>query len=664
MITIKILCHCGTKFAFEADESITLAAESIKCPNCGADASEAANTQLATARTSSAAPVTPEPSRRVRLAIDPPGGKPTQQDESETAEDEPAPARRRMPYAQSHGPSRSERMIRQNREQTARRKPYVIAVVLLLVLVSAFWIWYRVTGSKPKVVMNHEYDRAERPLVPRLLPNQEMLLIRNRDVSLLSDPTGKPIWQTSIGNVTNFDDSTPNYAELDYRVERATPAVRIASNSFWIVWPDKIVDLKRDSGELATSIDLPDAPQEIAVGERLLVVEQPTTNKSELAFEILPLAGGEKQSIQVDLLTNAPPPKIIPDAASVVVMQTRLLESRMITNKLSTGPKVMTASGIKKSPNDNFDKILEGTHTAGQSLSASVKLVHELNRRDDDEPDETYEDQSRYEVEIRRAFGGGSTWKGEIIGPPRFYPLPSVDVVAGEKHFKVIDKNGQLKWESPLSYPLSERAVSSANFYRPFADPLERPLQHDDTYGLRYRFPFVEHENQLYAYDSGVLACFDLASGDVKWRVTSVGIRKIIFDRDGFLYACTTQDGAQTLQKPNPDRSDAPVDEIIKIDPKSGSVLWHAPYLGTDLYVSGKFIYSKWVGENILNQAAALAARADAVPSCAITRINPSNGEVLWRREFKGDPDTVNIQQNWLLIQYPRQIEVLKFFSL
>jgi hypothetical protein len=31
---------------------------------------------------------------------------------------------------------------------------------------------------------------------------------------------------------------------------------------------------------------------------------------------------------------------------------------------------------------------------------------------------------------------------------------------------------------------------------------------------------------------------------------------------------------------------------------------------------------------------------------------------------YKGDPDTVNIRGTQLLIQFPRRIEVLKFFSL
>lgn len=668
MITVKILCQCGTKFAFEVDETLTLSAGVITCPNCGADASSAANTQIAAARSvESTQSPPPATSHRVRLSLSPQKSEPAAEAETETsAEPEEAsePHRAPPPFSQSHGPSRSEQRIRRNREEARRRKPYIATAVLLLVAAVCFWFWYAFFGSQPKVAMDQAYNRPERPLVARLLSDQSLLLIRNRDVSLLSAPNGPVVWQKSFGDVTNFDDSQPNYVEVSTRVDRPTPGVRVTSNSFWIVWPDKIVALKRDSGDTLRSLGVPDPQSQVVLGEQLLLVQQPDTNKTEEAFNVWPLDGGDKKSLAVTLPTDAPPPMLIPDGRTVVTFRTRLLERNIVTNKLFNGPKVMTASGIKKSPDNNFDKTLQGVHTAAESIGAAVKLVHELNARSDDEPDETYQDLSRYAVEIERSFGGSSSWKGEITGQPRFFPLVTVDVLAGEQRFKVIDKNGRLKWEAPLSYPLSGPAAASADFYRPFAGPLERPLRNDDANRLHYRFPFVEEGNRLYAYDSGVLACFDLDSGNVQWRVTSVGIRKIIFDRNGYLYACTTQDGPDTLKHPQQSRPDPPVDEIIKVDPKSGSVLWHASYLGTDLYVSGKFIYSKWVGVNVLDQAAALSARSEALPSCAIARINPANGKALWRRDFKGDADAVNVDRSTLMIQFTRRVEVLKFFSL
>jgi hypothetical protein len=86
--------------------------------------------------------------------------------------------------------------------------------------------------------------------------------------------------------------------------------------------------------------------------------------------------------------------------------------------------------------------------------------------------------------------------------------------------------------------------------------------------------------------------------------------------------------------------------------------------VGTDLFVSGKFVYSQWVGDNVLSRAAAIAAASDSVPNFALTRIDPKSGRVLWRREFRGEPDTINVRGTWLMVQFPKRIEVMKFFSL
>jgi outer membrane protein assembly factor BamB len=297
-------------------------------------------------------------------------------------------------------------------------------------------------------------------------------------------------------------------------------------------------------------------------------------------------------------------------------------------------------------------------------LNATLELVEQLNRRDAaTEPDETYQDRSLYEVEVRRVHGGSSAWKGQVEGRPLYFPLPSIDVLAGGTSFKVIDKTGSLKWEAPLSYPLSDRAVASAHFHQPVFERFDR-TQFDSQYGLRYRFPFVERADCLYAYDEGVLAAFDLHSGEVKWRVTSVGIRQIMFDREGMLYAGTTLEGPAALGKPTATRKEAPTDALMKIDPASGSVLWTVPYLGTGLFVADKFLYSQWVAETALDRAAALGGNTEVVPTCIIARIDPSSGEVLWQRSYKGDPDTVNVRGSRVLIQFPRRVELLKFFSL
>lgn len=669
MITVKILCDCGTKFAFDADETLTLATGVISCPNCGADAAAQTNAQLVAARPPAAThlPVA-EPARAIRVSLRKPVEVATAEEPVASEGNEPAAPTEpplRSPFAQRPPLTKSEKQIRLNRELDRRRRPYVAVVMVLLFGLVCFWGWYRFVGSKPKVTMDVQYERPERPIVPRLLGGDELLLVRNREIALINLLSGEKLWEKSFGSVTNFDDNMPIFSEVSARVERPTPEVRVTSNSFWVIWPDHVLNLTKAEGAPLVSIKLHDDAPSILIGEQLLLLEKSPRATNKLAFDVFPLAGGKPQPIEVPLPARDVAVELVPDGGSVVAVQWRMIENRIITNKLATGPKVMTASGIEKEVDQNFDKVLNDNLTAGNSLNATVKLVEQLNRRDAAEaPDETYEDRSIYEVELRRVQGGPSTWKGQINGHPSYFPLPTVDVVAGGSSFKVIDKSGKLKWESPLSYPLGREGIDSSQFYNATFHRFGNGRNFDEQDGLRYRFPFVERGDRLYAYDRGVLAAFDLNTGEVKWRVTSVGIRKIIFDQQGALYAGSTLDGPQTIMKPDPNRQDDPVQAIVKIETATGRVLWQAPHLGTDLFVSGKFLYSQWVGVNLMDKAAAMGGNSDVIASCALSRIDPGSGEILWRRSYKGDPDTINIRGNQLLIQYPRWIEMVKFFSL
>lgn len=673
MTNVKILCHCGTKFAFEADEALTLAAGVINCPSCGADAAEQTNAQLAAARTATHAAAEAAKPAPVRISLRPP--MPTAPAEPAEAGSEPedeAPAPEATPAGNPYARfgqkplTKAEQQIRRNRESAQRRKPYIVATVVFLIVSGVLWGWYRFALSKPKVTMNVQYERVDRPVVPRLLDDGKLFLIRNRTISLTDLEGNAILWEKSFGNVTNFDDNMPIFSEVSARVDRSRPDVRVTSNVFWVIWPDHLLSLDRATGGTLTSIQFAeDEAPAVHVGDRLLVVEKPSAATNRLAFDAYPLDGGKAQPFDLPLPPRDADLALIPDGPTVVALQSRMFERRIVTNKLSRGPRVMTAAGIEKEVDNNFDKVLNENLTAGNSLNATIQLVEQLNRRDAaEEPDETYEDRSIYEVELRRVLGGTSKWVGKIEGSPVYFPLPTIDVVAGNNGFTVIDKSGRQKWAAPLSYPLSAEALAAAEYHQPSFSNYRDPSAYDDQTGTTHLFPFLEHAGGLFAYDRGVLAAFDLESGEVRWRVTSVGIRKLVFDPAGMLYVCTTLDSPQSINQPAMDRKDEPVQAILKIDPATGTIVWQAPHLGSELFVSGKFLYSLWIGENLLDKAAAMAGNTEPIPSCALTRIDPGSGAVLWRREYRGEPDVFNARGTRLLLQFPRRIEMLNFFSL
>ncbi|MEW6161401.1 MAG: hypothetical protein AB1813_28565, partial [Verrucomicrobiota bacterium] len=85
--------------------------------------------------------------------------------------------------------------------------------------------------------------------------------------------------------------------------------------------------------------------------------------------------------------------------------------------------------------------------------------------------------------------------------------------------------------------------------------------------------PFLEAAGRLYVSDLGQLAAFDLKNGQALWRLPSVGISNLEPDNRGHLYVATTSAGPEVLQYLNVDSKDIyPI--IVKVETSSGKMLW------------------------------------------------------------------------------------------
>ena len=90
-----------------------------------------------------------------------------------------------------------------------------------------------------------------------------------------------------------------------------------------------------------------------------------------------------------------------------------------------------------------------------------------------------------------------------------------------------------------------------------------------------------------------MLNAFDLMTGQVRWRLTSVGISKVQIGPQGNLYVDTTTaspDSIQFSQQIDIFKKAQPV--VMKVDPKTGKVLWRVERIAKDCFLSGKFVYA------------------------------------------------------------------------
>jgi hypothetical protein len=176
---------------------------------------------------------------------------------------------------------------------------------------------------------------------------------------------------------------------------------------------------------------------------------------------------------------------------------------------------------------------LEKGVTAANATAAANEILNEW--QEERTGGKRTEDESRYRVTIKRLMANGAAeWSGEVTGPPAFYPMKTVDVLVAGKTVQVLDKSNKKLWENKLNYPVSQDS------------PLERDFWNEEEFS---KFsPCAEQSNALYLFDQGVLTAFELASGNVRWRLPSVGISKVQFDDKGMMYVTSTSAGADNLK--------------------------------------------------------------------------------------------------------------------
>jgi len=140
-----------------------------------------------------------------------------------------------------------------------------------------------------------------------------------------------------------------------------------------------------------------------------------------------------------------------------------------------------------------------------KTAEVANEILNDMQR--DRGGDIVQEDESRYRVSLRQA-DAAEGWSGEVIGPPKIFPLETVTVVTANKSLIVLDKTNKKLWQSPLNYNVT-------------GDPAA--LEADrTTYG---QGPCVERKGSLYVFDEGVLTAFDLATGNARWRYPRLGSR-------------------------------------------------------------------------------------------------------------------------------------------
>src|ERR1017187_4450173 len=210
-----------------------------------------------------------------------------------------------------------------------------------------------------------------------------------------------------------------------------------------------------------------------------------------------------------------------------------------------------------------------GNVNVTRTAEVANEILNEMQR--DRGGDTVEEDQSRYQVAIRRP---GSTeaadWTGEVVGPPALFPLKTVNVLTAGKTVIVFDKTNRKLWQTALAYSVVHGAGAFGGENTQFGGG-----------------PCVKRGDSLFVFDQAVLTAFDLATGNVRWRLPSVGIAGLFFDDRGMMYVNSTTASPENIKYAREIDINQKTDAVfLKINPRTGRQLWSTKPGGFISYLS------------------------------------------------------------------------------
>lgn len=561
-----------------------------------------------------------------------------------------------------------------------------IAAILVVGSLSA-WTWYVWVGSVPKVSFSARFSEAGYSGRLVMVPQNQMVALHAGTVLRHDIKAKKEVWATPLLDKPKIAEKAkaiydvqkaqvekilaeggdlgnthiPSLAELTSGMERsAADAMRLHVNGekVWVSSPERIIEFDWQTGKAGKEIPVdPPAEKVIRSGDQLAAIAVKPSGARVITH--VNLASGEVRTEEIGGAAANVPAKsttrpAMTGSASNVVAAVRPGQTGVRSNAaprtsgLSTPARLARPAVVAANANQQralaeaADSLSAAAGTTGAGAN-DLNIVEVVPSKDGLLlMTAKVVGGNRYHATVRKLGGSEPGWSAEITGWPTLRSLDTVNALYSGRALQVFDRSGKKVWEAQLEVTLSGGL----------------PPEQAEVWDSHGAAPVVERGDTFYAMDNDTLVALDLASGSSRWKLAAVGVAGIYFDDKGAIYV--------NAASPQATGGDQSRDLVMKVEAKTGKVLWKADREGAVTYVSGKFVYTtEWEREKKEDPEELIKVETifDVPAHIRIKRLDTSNGRIMWSHYQKRMPLDVRFDQNTIQILFKKEMQNLKFLS-
>lgn len=249
-------------------------------------------------------------------------------------------------------------------------------------------------------------------------------------------------------------------------------------------------------------------------------------------------------------------------------------------------------------------------------------------------------DDSTYEITLRRPFDPAvPEWTGTLRGRVQVFSTPTLHLITAGTKLLAFDRANKKMWEAVLGSPVQAGRSDSGSAAPP---------------------PWLETPGRLFFADGAFLTAFDSASGQVAWRLPSVGIRKMVMDGEGFLYVLSGNARVESLSFAMDASFGDSVPITMRVNSADGKIAWQVEKY-QDVWASGKDVYvlresqnPHDVEEQVFNRDKQVAARVK------LYKLSRKNGSPLWEWFQPRRPQAVEAHGKSVAMLFGEELQIIK----